>query len=175
MTFIPPAQMRRILDPGIRHEWDVSLTHGATTDHRSTVDLALSQDVFGIRARWIHTPHGLEWAASAVRLPGAAWTPTRLTQAARLASQRPVVHHFARGQQRCALYLWTHRGSLKLLLDGSGVNPVSEVFLDPGTGHRVASDRITHLTTLGWQTTSASHRTPRSGTTGLDRSSRYGR
>jgi hypothetical protein len=143
--------MRRLLDPGIRHEWDVALVHGATPEHQSVIDLSLVYDAFGIRTRWVHTPHGLEWATSAVRLPGTGWTRTRLSQAVRLASQQPAVHHLVRGQQRCALYLWTHRGALRLLLAGGGVSPVSETYPDRDAGHGAATDHFTHLIAHGWR------------------------
>ncbi|MEU0489932.1 hypothetical protein ABZ249_11945 [Nocardiopsis sp. NPDC006139] len=71
MVFAPPEQVRRLLDPGIRHEWDVALAHSATREHQPVLDLTLTHDAFGIHTRWAHTPHGLEWATSAVRLPGA--------------------------------------------------------------------------------------------------------
>lgn len=173
MVFTPPAQIRRLLDPGLRHEWDVALVHGATPAHQPVVDLGLVYDAFGVRTRWVHTPHGLEWDSSAVRLPGAGWTRTRLSQAVRLASQQPAVHHLVRGQQRCALYLWTDRGALRLLLAGSGVSPVSEVYPDRDAGRGAAADHFTHLIAHGWQPAPPLHRQTQGGRD-LDGRASYG-
>ncbi|WP_234003971.1 hypothetical protein [Nocardiopsis sp. SBT366] len=162
MVFAPPEQVRRLLDPGLRNEWDVTLTHGVTPEQRPVLDLTLTHDVFGIRTRWSHVPHGLEWTTSAVRVPGAEWTRTRLNQAVRLASQRPAVHHLIREHQRCALCLWVHRESWHLFLTaGPWGTAVRQIHPDREAGRAAAIDLFTHLIAHGWRPAPVSTFDPR--------------
>lgn len=152
----------------------MSLAHGATPDHQPIVDLTLTYDAFGVHTRWAHTPHGWAWVASAVHLPEAGWRSTRLTQAVRLASQRPSAHHLVRGQQRCVLYLWAHRDALHLLLAGPGMSPVSEVHTDLDAGREAAADHFTNLIAQGWRPAPPPYRALPGDALDLDRSSHHG-
>ncbi|GAA3762389.1 hypothetical protein HDA32_005820 [Spinactinospora alkalitolerans] len=101
--------MARLLNAGLAHTWDHTLTHGTDDTGVPCTTVELRRDVFVVRTTWNSLPDaGHRLAGATVRLPHRGWCVTTLAGALGLITQPPIVWRLRLPEAECVLRAFPH-------------------------------------------------------------------